>query len=33
MADAAIFVNDLFDEDITVDNETFPLVHAISIEA
>ena len=33
MADAAIFVNDLFDEDITVDNETFPWVHAISIEA
>ena len=33
MADATVFVNDLFDEDITVDNETFPWVHAISIEA
>ena len=33
MADATVFVNDLFDEDITVDNETFPWVHVISIEA
>ena len=33
MADATVFVNDLFDEDITIDNEAFPWVHAISIEA
>ena len=33
MADATVFVNDLFDEDITIDNETFPWVHAISIDA
>ena len=33
MADATVFVNDLLDEDITIDNITFPWVHAIGIEA
>ena len=33
MADATVFVNDLFDEDITIDNEAFPWVHAINIKA
>jgi len=33
MAGAVVFVNDLFDEDITIDNVTFPWVHSISIKA
>ena len=33
MADDTIFVNNLFDEDVTIDNETFPWVSAISIKA
>jgi hypothetical protein len=33
MADATVFVNDLLDEEITIDNEAFPWVHAITIQA
>ena len=33
MADATVFVNDLLDEDVTIDGHTFPWVHAISIQA
>jgi hypothetical protein len=32
MADATVFVNDLLDEEITIDGHTFPWVHAISIQ-
>ena len=33
MADDTLLVNNLFDEDVTIDNETFPWVSAISIKA
>ena len=32
MAGAVVFVNDLFDEDITIDGKTFPWIHSISIK-
>ena len=32
MAGAAVFVNDLFDEDITIDGEAFPWFHSLSIK-
>ena len=33
MVAETVFVNDLFDEEITIDNEAFPWVHGISIKA
>ena len=33
MADETVFVNDLFDENVTIDSHTFPWIHAISIKA
>ena len=33
MAVETVFVNDLFDENVTIDGHTFPWIHAISIKA